>query len=142
MVEDNLRELTQSQAMNEELKHQIESLKAKLEGQEEEKAQMIQSLRGMKDKIGGIERHYGLEILNKLQELRNEVASKVEGGASRDNTNNQSSEYLSIEAITQDISARVAQVVRQRENLQRAVNLIQGEKQQMVMSMQYGSIST
>ena len=40
---------------------------------------MIQSLRAMKDKIGGIERHYGFEILKKLQELRIEVANKVEG---------------------------------------------------------------
>lgn len=40
---------------------------------------MIQSLRGMKEKIGGIERHYGVEILTKLQELRNEVTCKVDG---------------------------------------------------------------
>ncbi len=35
----------------------------------------------MKEKIGGIERHYGLEILTKLQELRRDVASKVDCNA-------------------------------------------------------------
>jgi hypothetical protein len=82
------------------LRHQVDMLQAKIQIQEEERAQMIQSLRGMKDKIGGIERHYGIEILNKLQELRIEVANKVEGGAgggSRENK--QEEEWGSIEAI-------------------------------------------
>ena len=82
------------------MRHQVDMLQAKIQIQEEERAQMIQSLRGMKDKIGGIERHYGIEILNKLQELRIEVANKVEGGAgvgSRENK--QEEEWGSIEAI-------------------------------------------
>ena len=48
----------------------------------------------MKDKIGGIERHYGIEILTKLQELRVEVANKVEGVSSVSQA-----EWGSIEAI-------------------------------------------
>lgn len=50
----------------------------------------------MKDKIGGIERHYGIEILTKLQELRAEVANKVEGVSSFSNDGEQ---WGSIEAI-------------------------------------------
>jgi hypothetical protein len=75
---------------------------------------MIQSLRAMKEKIGGIERHYGLEILTRLQELRNEVAGKVDGGGVIKGERNPDE---SIEAIVQDISVKVSQVVRQRENL-------------------------
>lgn len=75
---------------------------------------MIQSLRAMKEKIGGIERHYGLEILTRLQELRNEVAGKVDGGGVIKGERNTDE---SIEAIVQDISVKVSQVVRQRENL-------------------------
>ncbi len=75
---------------------------------------MIQSLRAMKEKIGGIERHYGLEILTRLQELRNEVAGKVDGGGVIKGERNADE---SIEAIVQDISVKVSQVVRQRENL-------------------------
>ena len=33
----------------------------------------------MKEKIGGIERHYGVEILTKLQQLRAKVTAKVDG---------------------------------------------------------------
>ena len=57
---------------------------------------MIQSLRAMKDKIGGIERHYGFEILKKLQELRIEVANKVEGTKGEKQPEE---EWESIEAI-------------------------------------------
>ena len=74
----------------------MDMLQGKIHVQEEERAQMIQSLRAMKDKIGGIERHYGIEILTKLQELRVEVANKVEGVSSFSHDGEQ---WGSIEAI-------------------------------------------
>ena len=75
----------------------MDILQGKIQVQEEERAQMIQSLRAMKDKIGGIERHYGIEILTKLQELRVEVANKVDGGGS--NVSHGEDHWGSIEAI-------------------------------------------
>ena len=78
----------------------MDMLQGKIQVQEEERAQMIQSLRAMKDKIGGIERHYGVEILNKLQELRIEIANKVEGtGGAGGREIKQEEEWGSIEAI-------------------------------------------
>lgn len=81
------------------MRHQVDILQAKIQIQEEERAQMIQSLRAMKEKIGGIERHYGVEILNKLQELRVEIANKVEGTTAGGREINKEEEWGSIEAI-------------------------------------------
>jgi hypothetical protein len=73
---------------------------------------MIQSLRVMKEKIGGIERHYGMEILTKLQQLRTEVACKVEGLNSVETSENNEDQWSSIEGIASDIMGKVSQVVK------------------------------
>jgi hypothetical protein len=39
----------------------------------------VETLRGLREKVGGIERQYGNEVVIKLNALRDEVAMKVDG---------------------------------------------------------------
>lgn len=43
---------------------------------------MLDALKDMKDKVIGIERHYGVEVMQRLRVLRQEITSKVDGGKS------------------------------------------------------------
>ena len=78
---------------------------------------MLTALRVLKEKIGSIERHYCDEMLNKLKQLRKEVQRSIDGKKERSK-----SELTSVDEILVDIGVRVQSVVRQRANLQLAVN--------------------
>ncbi len=123
-----------------DLKDQVQELQGKLQQFEEQRGQLVGTLRGLREKVGGIEKHYGSEIVVKLHQLRNDICAKVDGNQSITLSMSQSinEDWPSIEAIIGEISAKVNSLIRQRENLQKAVNQIQSEKQQIMIN--YGAL--
>lgn len=75
---------------------------------------MLQALRAFKDKIAGIEKHFGQDVMARLRQLREEVAAKAEGASSKKAGQQ---EWVSVDMIASDIAEKVAGMVRQRENL-------------------------
>jgi len=82
LVEDKIRELTASTVRELDLKRELEDLQKKLAAFEEERGQLVGTLRGLREKVGGIEKHFGNEIVVRLHGLRQEVYSKVDGRSS------------------------------------------------------------
>jgi len=70
MVEEKVREATAGSAREVEMKRQVEELQGKLNSYEEERTQLVGTLRNLREKVGGIEKHFGNEILVRLQALR------------------------------------------------------------------------
>jgi predicted nucleic acid-binding Zn-ribbon protein len=66
MVEDKVREMTSATAKEMDLRKQVEELQNKVNTYEEERVQLVGTLRGLREKVGGIEKHFGNEILVKL----------------------------------------------------------------------------
>lgn len=79
MVEDKVRELTVSSERESNLTQETHKLKEQLLEYESDRDKMLVTLMSLKDKISGIEKHYGNDIMFKLKTLRQEVALKVEG---------------------------------------------------------------
>ena len=88
MVEDKIRELTAATARELDLKKEVEELQKKLTTYEEERGQLVGTLRGLREKVGGIEKHFGNEIVVRLHGLRQEVIQKVDGKSSALNQSN------------------------------------------------------
>ncbi|TNV85022.1 hypothetical protein FGO68_gene17136 [Halteria grandinella] len=140
LLEEKVRELTQLSVIEQEHRLEIQDMRDRSVVYEDERARMMHALRNFKDKIASIEKQYAGEIMSKLRALRQEVASKVEGGKLVGQSMDEIV-WQSVDQIAADIIGKVGSVVKQRENLQRAVNQIQGEKQQMMTQISSLSMS-
>jgi predicted nucleic acid-binding Zn-ribbon protein len=79
MLEDKIREVTAATARELDLKKELEDLQKKLSSYEDERGQLVGTLRGLREKVGGIEKQFGNEIVVRLHGLRQEVFNKVDG---------------------------------------------------------------
>eukprot|EP00347_Sterkiella_histriomuscorum_P000012 403377522 len=125
-----IRENHELKTMNMELNRVIKEERALAD---EIKNKLMIQIQQMTQKVINIENGCAKDIVLKLKTLRNEITYKIDKSLNQinDQTLNET-----VDSILNDIMTKTNQQLKQRENLQKAVNVLQSEKQQLFQQLQ------